>query len=84
MDGDYQAMKANDGAFVRKNFFGKYPETAKLVEHMSDDEIFELRRGGHEPEKVYAAFHAAHHNKNGPADRAAGQDRQGLWHGQGR
>src|SRR5574344_681600 len=65
LDGDYQAMKANDGAFVRKNFFGKYPETLKLVEHMSDEEVFELRRGGHEPEKVYAAFHAAHHNTTG-------------------
>jgi pyruvate dehydrogenase E1 component len=63
LDGDYQAMKANDGAFVRKNFFGRYPETLKLVEHMSDEEIFELRRGGHQPEKVYAAFHAAHNNK---------------------
>ncbi|MEJ7137462.1 pyruvate dehydrogenase (acetyl-transferring), homodimeric type [Amphibiibacter pelophylacis] len=65
LDGDYQAMKANDGAFVRKHFFGKYPETAKLVEHMSDEEIFELRRGGHQPEKVYAAFHAAHNNATG-------------------
>jgi pyruvate dehydrogenase E1 component len=65
LDGDYQAMKANDGAFIRKNFFGKYPETAKLVEHMSDAEIFELRRGGHEPEKVYAAFERAHNNKTG-------------------
>ncbi|MDR7271457.1 pyruvate dehydrogenase E1 component [Pelomonas saccharophila] len=65
LDGDYQAMKANDGAFVRKNFFGKYPETAKLVAHMSDEEIFELRRGGHEPEKVYAAFEKAHNNKTG-------------------
>ncbi len=65
LDGDYQAMKANDGAFVRKNFFGKYPETAKLVEHMTDEEIFELRRGGHQPEKVYAAFHAAHNTKTG-------------------
>jgi len=65
LDGDYQAMKANDGAYVRKHFFGKYPETAKLVAHMSDEEIFELRRGGHEPEKVYAAFHQAHHNTTG-------------------
>ncbi|MFG6415329.1 pyruvate dehydrogenase (acetyl-transferring), homodimeric type [Roseateles sp. DC23W] len=65
LDGDYQAMKANDGAFVRKNFFGKYPETAKLVAHMSDEEIFDLRRGGHEPEKVYAAFEKAHNNKTG-------------------
>ena len=65
VDGDYQAMKANDGAYVRKNFFGKYPETAKLVEHMSDEEIFDLRRGGHQPEKVFAAFHAAHNNTTG-------------------
>ena len=66
LDGDYQAYKANDGAYVRKHFFGKYPETAKLVEHMTDDEIWELRRGGHEPEKVYAAFHAAYHHKGQP------------------
>ena len=66
LDGDYQAMKANDGAFVRKNFFGRHPETLKLVEHMTDDEIFELRRGGHEPAKVYAAFHAANAHKNQP------------------
>ncbi len=66
LDGDYQAMKANDGAFVRKNFFGKYPETAKLVEHMTDEEVFDLRRGGHEPTKVYAAFHAANEKKGQP------------------
>ncbi|HYP34118.1 MAG TPA: pyruvate dehydrogenase (acetyl-transferring), homodimeric type, partial [Burkholderiaceae bacterium] len=65
VDGDYQAMKANDGAYVRKHFFGKYPETAKLVAHMTDDEVFELRRGGHDPEKVYAAFHTAHNNTTG-------------------
>ncbi len=67
LDGDYQAMKANDGAYVRQHFFGKYPETAKLVEHMSDEEIFELRRGGHDPEKVYAAFDAAYNHKNQPS-----------------
>lgn len=66
VDGDYQAMKANDGAYVRKHFFGKYPETAKLVEHMTDEEIFELRRGGHDPEKVYAAFHSAYNHKGQP------------------
>lgn len=66
LDGDYQAMKANDGAFVRKNFFGRYPETLKLVEHMSDQEVFELRRGGHEPTKVYAAFHAANAHRGQP------------------
>ncbi|MCA9086853.1 MAG: pyruvate dehydrogenase (acetyl-transferring), homodimeric type, partial [Planctomycetaceae bacterium] len=66
LDGDYQAFKANDGAFVRKNFFGRYPETLKLVEHMSDEEVFELRRGGHEPAKVYAAFHAANAHRGQP------------------
>ena len=66
LDGDYQAFKANDGAFVRKHFFGKYPETLKLVEHMTDAEIWALRRGGHDPQKVDAAFHAAHHHKGQP------------------
>jgi pyruvate dehydrogenase E1 component len=66
LDGDYQAYKAYDGAFSRKNFFGRYPETLKLVEHMTDDEIADLRRGGHEPEKVYAAFHAANAHKGQP------------------
>ena len=66
VDGDYQAYKANDGAYVRKHFFGRYPETAKLVEHMTDAEIWALRRGGHDPQKVYAAFHAAHNHKGQP------------------
>jgi pyruvate dehydrogenase E1 component len=66
LDGDYQAMKANDGAFVRKNFFGKDPRTAKMVEHMSDEALFDLRRGGHDSQKVYAAFHAAVNHKNQP------------------
>ncbi|WP_367065100.1 pyruvate dehydrogenase (acetyl-transferring), homodimeric type [Oryzisolibacter sp. LB2S] len=66
LDGDYQTYRAMDGAYIRKHFFGKYPETLKLVEHLSDDEIWELRRGGHEPEKVYAAFHAANEHKGQP------------------
>ena len=66
LDGDYQTMRAMDGAYIRKNFFGKYPETAKLVEHLTDDDIWELRRGGHDPEKVYAAFHAANEHKGEP------------------
>ena len=48
LDGDYQAMKANDGAYVRKHFFGKDPRTAELVSKMSDEAIFDLRRGGHD------------------------------------
>ncbi|CAM4119003.1 pyruvate dehydrogenase (acetyl-transferring), homodimeric type [Comamonas aquatilis] len=65
-DGDYQAMKANDGAYVRKNFFGRDPRALKMVEHMSDDEIWNLRRGGHDSQKVYAAFAAANTHKGQP------------------
>ncbi len=59
LDGDYQAFKANDGAYVRKHFFGRDPKTLEMVAHMTDDEIWELRRGGHDPHKVYAAYHRA-------------------------
>ncbi len=65
-DGDYQSFKANDGAYVRKHFFGRDPRTLKMVEHMSDDEIWNLRRGGHDAQKVYAAFHAANEHKGQP------------------
>jgi len=66
LDGDYQAFKANDGAFVRKNFFGRDPRTLEMVAHMSDDEIWNLRRGGHDAKKVYAAFHAANAVRDQP------------------
>ena len=59
LDGDYQSFKANDGAYVRKQFFGRDPKTAEMVAKMSDDDIWALRRGGHDPQKVYAAYHAA-------------------------
>jgi pyruvate dehydrogenase E1 component len=59
VDGDYQAMKANDGAFVRKNFFGRHPKALEMVAKMSDQDIWRLQRGGHDPQKVYAAFHQA-------------------------
>ncbi len=65
LDGDYQAFKANDGAFVRKNFFGRDPRTLEMVAKMTDKEIWNLRRGGHDAQKVYAAFHAANNNKQG-------------------
>ncbi|HEY8718540.1 pyruvate dehydrogenase (acetyl-transferring), homodimeric type [Pengzhenrongella sp.] len=58
-DGDYQTYKANDGAFVREHFFGRDPRTKQLVENMSDDEIWELKRGGHDYRKIYAAYAAA-------------------------
>ena len=66
VDGDYQAMKANDGAFVRKNFFGKHPKLLEMVAKMSDDDIWRLQRGGHDPQKVYAAFHKANNHKGQP------------------
>ena len=59
VDGDYQNCKAKGGAWTRENFFGRYPETLKLVEHLSDDDIWRLNRGGHDPYKVYAAYHSA-------------------------
>ncbi len=59
VDGEYQNYKANDGAFVRKNFFGKDPKTLEMVSRMTDEEIWRLNRGGHDPHKVYAAYHAA-------------------------
>ncbi|MEZ7835584.1 MAG: pyruvate dehydrogenase (acetyl-transferring), homodimeric type [Burkholderiaceae bacterium] len=66
LDGDYQGFKANDGAFVRKEFFGRDPRTLEMVAHMSDDEIFKLRRGGHDAQKVYAAYHKAVNTKGQP------------------
>src|SRR5215475_4364949 len=59
VDGEYQDFKSKNGAYVRQQFFGKYPETTTLVKNMSDDDIWSLRRGGHDPIKVYAAYAAA-------------------------
>jgi len=59
VDGDYQAYKARDGKFVREHFFGKYPETAEMVANMTDEDVWRLNRGGHDPAKVYAAYAAA-------------------------
>ncbi|MCV6586214.1 MAG: pyruvate dehydrogenase (acetyl-transferring), homodimeric type, partial [Marinibacterium sp.] len=66
IDGDYQTFKSKDGAYIRKHFFGKYPETAALVEDWSDDQIWALRRGGHDPQKVYTAFKRATETKGVP------------------
>jgi pyruvate dehydrogenase E1 component len=66
VDGDYQTFKSRDGKFVRDQFFGRYPETAELVAHMSDDDIWALARGGHDPRKVYAAYNAAFNHKGQP------------------
>ena len=66
VDGEYQSFKAKGGAYVREKFFGKYPELLKLVEHMSDDEIGKLRRGGHDSIKVYNAYKRAVETKGQP------------------
>jgi pyruvate dehydrogenase E1 component len=66
VDGDYQAMKANDGAFVRKHFFGQHPKLLEMVAKMSDEDIWRLNRGGHDPQKVYAAYHRAVNTKGQP------------------
>jgi pyruvate dehydrogenase E1 component len=59
VDGEYQNYKANDGAFVRKNFFGKDPKVLEMVSRMTDEDIWRLNRGGHDPHKIYAAYAAA-------------------------
>ncbi|MHB1590679.1 MAG: pyruvate dehydrogenase (acetyl-transferring), homodimeric type [Sulfuricella sp.] len=59
VDGDYQNYKSKDGAYVRQHFFGKYPELLEMVAHMSDEDVWRLNRGGHDPLKVYAAYSAA-------------------------
>jgi pyruvate dehydrogenase E1 component len=56
VDGEYQNYVARGGAYTRENFFGKSPELLKMVEHLSDDDIMALNRGGHDPYKVYAAY----------------------------
>ena len=66
VDGEYQNFKSKGGDYVREHFFGKYPETAAMVAHMSDDEIWRLNRGGHDPRKVYAAYHAAVRHQGQP------------------
>lgn len=66
VDGEYQAYKANDGAYVREHFFGKHPKLLEMVSRMSDQEIWRLNRGGHDPNKVYAAFDAAVKTKGQP------------------
>jgi pyruvate dehydrogenase E1 component len=66
VDGEYQDFKSKNGAYVRQHFFGKYPELLDLVADMSDDDIWALNRGGHDPQKVYAAYHAAVNHTDQP------------------
>jgi pyruvate dehydrogenase E1 component len=66
VDGEYQNFKAKGGAYTREHFFGKYPELKAMVANMSDEEIWRLNRGGHDPRKVYAAYAAATAHKGQP------------------
>ena len=66
VDGDYQAYAANHGNFTRQNFFGKYPELLELIADHSDDDLWRLKRGGHDPDKVFAAYAAATAHKGQP------------------
>jgi pyruvate dehydrogenase E1 component len=66
VDGEYQNFKAKGGAYTREHFFGKYPELRELVANMSDDDIWRLNRGGHDPHKVYNAYHAAVEHRGQP------------------
>ena len=66
LDGEMQRYTVSNGAFIRKDFFGKYPELLEMVSGYSDDQIAKLRRGGHDPEKVFAAYQAAVQHKGSP------------------
>jgi len=66
LDGEYQNFKSKGGGYVREHFFGRYPETQEMVANMSDDEIWRLNRGGHDPLKVYAAYENAVSHKGQP------------------
>ena len=66
VDGEYQKFKAKGGAYMREHFFGKYPELLEMVANMTDEDIWRLNRGGHDPHKVYAAYHAAVNHKGQP------------------
>ncbi|MGH8443496.1 MAG: pyruvate dehydrogenase (acetyl-transferring), homodimeric type, partial [Nevskiaceae bacterium] len=65
VDGEFQNFKAKGGKYTRDNFFGKFPELARMVETMSDEDIAQLNRGGHDPHKIYAAYHEAVNQANG-------------------
>jgi pyruvate dehydrogenase E1 component len=66
VDGEYQNFKAKGGAYTRENFFGKYKPLKEMVANMSDEDIWRLNRGGHDPQKVFAAYSAAMDNKGSP------------------
>ena len=86
VDGEFQTYAATDGRFNREHFFNKYPELRALIADMSDDDIDRLRRGGHDPVKIYAAYHAAvHHNGQPTVILAKTKKGYGMGHwGQGK
>ncbi len=86
VDGEFQTYAATDGRFNREHFFNKYPELKALIADMSDDDIDRLKRGGHDPVKIYAAYHAAAHHSGQPTVILAQTKKgygMGLW-GQGK
>jgi pyruvate dehydrogenase E1 component len=66
VDGEFQKYTVEGGGYIREHFFGKYPELLKLVEHLTDEQLFKLKRGGHDPEKVFAAYKSALEHKGSP------------------
>ena len=80
VDGEYQKYSVSSGAYIREHFFGKDPRLLKMVEHLSDEQIHRMKRGGHDPEKVYAAYKAAVEYKGAPT-RGLGPYHQRLWFG---
>jgi pyruvate dehydrogenase E1 component len=66
VDGEYQKYAVEPGSYIRKHFFGKYPELTALVEHLSDEQLRKLSRGGHDPEKIYAAYKSAVEHTGSP------------------
>jgi pyruvate dehydrogenase E1 component len=66
VDGEFQKYTVEGGKYIREHFFGKYPELQQLVEHLTDEQLVKLKRGGHDPEKVYAAYKAAVDHKGAP------------------
>ncbi len=81
VDGQYQKYTMMPGSYIREHFFGKYPELLKLVGNYSDEKLKRMRRGGHDPEKVYAAFKRGNRPAEWPSHRDPGQNDQGLWSG---
>ncbi len=81
VDGEFQKYAATDGRFNREHFFNKYPELQAIVAHLSDEDIDKLRRGGHDPVKIYAAYHAAMAHKGQPTVILA-QTKKGYGMGQ--